>query len=556
MQNKGLIRTFAIIFGLICLYYLSFTWVNNTIENDAKVYANGDAVKEKTYLDSVANLPIANYLFTKYTYNEVRDKAINLGLDLKGGIDATLEVSVRDILVGLSNKSKNPVFNKALEDATAAQKNSDRDYVDLFFDAFDDASNGSVKLGDPSIFGNKSLKDKINFKMSDDEVQPILREEIKGSISTAFEVLRSRIDRFGVTSPNISQIGESGRILIELPGAKDIDRVKKLLQSTAELQFWEVYDNSETTNFFVQADATLADLLKDQVEEEEVQDSTVSKDAELDELLGEVQDSIDTKAASPLASIFSITNPQQRSSAVGYASIKDTATVNKYLAMKEVRALLPSEMVYTKFLWDAKPIQDTEIINLYAIKSNREDVAPIQGDVISDANQVFDQLGINPEVSMTMNSKGSKQWAKMTETNVGKFVAVVLDDYVYSAPNVNEPITGGRTSISGQFTIEEAQDLSNALKSGKLPAAARIIQSSVVGPSLGQEAIDSSSKAFAIALVLVLIWMIFYYGKAGIFADIAFSTKHPVHFWSINIVWSSANLTRCCRYYHYHRYVS
>ena len=522
MQNKGLIQTFAIIFGIICVYYLSFTWVNNTIENDAKIYANGDSTKEKVYLDSVANLPIANYLFTKYTYSEVQDKAINLGLDLKGGIDATLEISVRDILIGLSNKSKNPVFNKALADASEAEKNSDRHYLDLFYDAFEKASNGTVKLSDPSIFGNKSLKDKINFKFTNEEVKSILKEEVKGSINTAFEVLRSRIDRFGVTSPNISQIGESGRILIELPGAKDIDRVKKLLQSTAELQFWEVYDNSQTTNFFLQADAKLAELLKDEVTEE-VKDSVTSKEDEINELLGEEQDSVDTKAASPLRSIFGITNPQQRSSAVGYASIKDTATVNKYLVMKEVRALLPNEMVYTKFLWDAKPIDNSEVINLYAIKSNREDIAPIQGDVIADANQVFDQLGVNPEVSMSMNSKGSKLWAKMTEANVNKFVAVVLDDYVYSAPNVNEPISGGRTSISGQFSIEEAQDLANALKSGKLPAAARIIQSSVVGPSLGQEAIDSSSIAFIIALSLVLIWMLFYYGKAGIFADIALS---------------------------------
>jgi SecD/SecF fusion protein len=353
MQNKGLIRTFAIIFGVICVYYLSFTWVNNTIEDDAKLYANGDAQKETAYLDSVANLPIANYGFTKYTYKEVQDKAINLGLDLKGGIDATLEVSVKDILFGLSNKSKNAVFNKALADATAAQKNSDSDYLDLFFDAFDAASNGSVQLSDPSIFGNKTLKDKINFKLTDDEVKPILQEEVKGSISTAFEVLRSRIDRFGVTSPNISQIGESGRILIELPGAKDIDRVKKLLQSTAELQFWEVYENTETANFFIQANTLLAEILKDETasETEEAIDSATAQQDELDELLGDVQDSVDTKAANPL---FTLMNPnipqnaQQRSSAVAYASIKDTATVNNYLAKKEVRALLPAEMTYVK----------------------------------------------------------------------------------------------------------------------------------------------------------------------------------------------------------------
>jgi len=523
MQNKGLIRTFAIIFGLICVYYLSFTMVDNKVENNAEFYADGDAIKKKEYLDSVANVPVVNYLITEYTHSEVQDRAINLGLDLKGGINATLEVSVKDILAGLSNKSKNPVFNKALADATAAQKNSDKDYLDLFFEAFTSASKGSVKLSDPSIFGNKSLKDKINFTLSDEDVQPILRAEIKGSISTAFEVLRNRIDRFGVTSPNIQRIGESGRVLIELPGAKDIDRVKKLLQSTAELQFWEVYDNTQTANFFIQANTRLAEILKTEENTQE-EDSIVAKEDEITALLGEEKDSIDTKAVNPLFSVMFPSIPQtqnQKSSVVGSASVKDTATVNNYLAREEVRALLLGDMRYAKFLWDAKPVENTEVINLYAIKSNRQDIAPIEGDVVSDASQVFDQLGINPEVSMSMNSKGTKQWAKMTEENTGKFVAVVLDDFVYSAPIVNGPIPNGRTSISGGFTIEEAQDLANALKSGKLPASARIIQYDVVGPSLGQEAIDSSVKSFLIALLLVLIWMIFYYGKAGIFTDIA-----------------------------------
>ncbi len=237
MQNKGLIKTFAILFGLICVYYLSFTWVNNSIENDAKKYANGDIKIEKAYLDSVANVPVANYLYTKYTHSEIQDKALNLGLDLKGGINATLEVSVRDILFGLSNESKNPIFNKALADASAAQKGSDKNYLELFFEAFDKESNGKVKLSDPSIFGNKSLKDKISFKLTDDETKPILFEEVKGSISTAFEVLRNRIDRFGVTSPNIQRIGESGRVLIELPGARDIDRVKNYYKALLNYNF-------------------------------------------------------------------------------------------------------------------------------------------------------------------------------------------------------------------------------------------------------------------------------------------------------------------------------
>jgi SecD/SecF fusion protein len=370
-----------------------------------------------------------------------------------------------------------------------------------------------------------SLKDKINFKMNDDEVKPILQEEVKGSINTAFEVLRSRIDRFGVTQPNIQRVGESGRILIELPGARDIDRVKKLLQSTAELQFWEVFTNQDLAQFFLSANNTLAEILKtEEIETEKIIDSTETTDSEIDDLLGEVKDSVDIEATNPLFSKLFVRFPQSQndiSSIIASSSINDTAIVNKYLAMKEVRSLLPSELKYAKFAWDVKPLNNSEIINLYALKSNREDKAPIQGDVISDASQVFDQLGANPEVSMTMNSKGTKLWGKMTTANVGKFVAVVLDDYVYSAPRVNDAITTGRTSISGQFTIDEAQDLANALKSGKLPAAARIIESEVVGASLGQEAIDSGTFSFIIALIIVLLWMIFYYGKAGIFSDIA-----------------------------------
>ena len=530
MQNKGLIRLFAVILSVVCIYQLSFTWFAKNVENDAVIYSESKAdatdtealgVMEREYLDSVANEPVVNLGFTEFTYNEVKEKEINLGLDLKGGINAILEVSVRDILFGLSNESKNPVFNEALINATKAQKDSDKDYLQLFYEAFDAASNGSVKLSDPSIFGNKSLKDKINFKMTDDEVKPILQEEVKGSINTAFEVLRSRIDRFGVTQPNIQRIGESGRILIELPGAKDIDRVRKLLQSTAELQFWEVYTNQDLAQFFLSANTKLAEILK--VEEVTVEkDSVLSKDDEIDDLLGEVKDSVDFESTNPLFSKLFVRFPQTQndiSSIIATASVKDTAVINEYLAMKEVRALLPSELKYAKFAWDAK--SNNDFINFYALKSNRNDEAPIQGDVISDASQVFDQLGANPEVSMTMNSKGTKEWAKMTTANVGKFVAVVLDDYVYSAPRVNDAITTGRTSIMGQFTIDEAQDLANALKSGKLPAAARIIQSDVVGPSLGQEAIDSGTFSFIIALIIVLLWMIFYYGKAGIFSDIA-----------------------------------
>ena len=532
MQNKGIIKLFAIVFSIVCLYQLSFTWFAKNVEKDAVIYAEKNATDndanalvtlEKKYLDSVANIPVVDLLFTEFTYSEIKEKEINLGLDLKGGINATLEVSVRDILKGLSNQSKNVVFNEALVAATKAQEDSNSDYLELFYTAFKNASKGTVRLSDPSIFGNKSLKDKINFKMSDDEVEPLLKEEVKGSISTAFEVLRSRIDRFGVTQPNIQRIGESGRILIELPGARDIDRVKKLLQSTAELQFWEVYTNQDMAQFFINANTTLAEIVKaKEAATETVKDSSATASAEIDDLLGVVKDSVNFEVANPLFAIFSPSIPQsqnQISSAVGYSKVTDTAKVNQYLVQKEVRSLLPLELKYAKFAWDVKP--NDGFVTLYTLKSNRDDKAPIQGDVISDASQVFDQLGASPEVSMTMNSKGTKQWAKMTAANVGNFVAVVLDGYVYSAPHVNDAITTGRTSISGNFTIDEAQDLANALKSGKLPAAARIIESEVVGASLGQEAVDSSTISFAIALIIVLLWMLFYYGKAGIFSDIA-----------------------------------
>ncbi|MEI6866104.1 protein translocase subunit SecDF [Flavicella sp.] len=532
MQNKGLIKLFAILFGIVSLYQLSFTWLVSNVENDAKEYAislaeenDGKAIAkfERAYLDSVANIPVFDKFGVTFSYNDIKDKEINLGLDLKGGINATLQVSVKDILIGLSNNSKNESFNKALKAASIAQINSSDSYIDLFFIEFDKIATGDDKLNAPDIFGNKSLREKINFQKSDEETKDAIREEINSSINTAFEVLRSRIDKFGVTQPNIQRIGKSGRILIELPGARDIERVKKLLQSTAELQFWELYSNQETALFLYSANSKISELFQDENTEEEITNEN-DDSSEIDDLLGEVKDSTSIKQTIDLFSVLypRIPNSQNEiSSIIGSASVIDTATVNKYLAMDEIRALLSPEMKHVKFLWDAKPIADTEVINLYAIKSNRKDEAPIHGDIIIDASQEYDQLGTSPEVSMTMNSRGSKLWAKMTSENIGNFVAVVLDNYVYTAPRVNTAITGGRTSISGNFTVLEAQDLANVLKAGKLPAAAHIIQSEIVGPSLGQEAIDSGIISFALALLLVLIWMVFYYGKSGMFANVA-----------------------------------
>ncbi|WP_196885253.1 protein translocase subunit SecDF [Aureivirga sp. CE67] len=541
MQNKGLIKVFAILFGIVSLYQLSFTFFTNKIEDQAKAYAKEHAVDgnarsidnfERIYLDSVASQPAIDLGFTSFTYNDIKDKSINLGLDLKGGINAILQVSVKDILVGLSNDSKNEAFLQALAKADEAQKSSDDTYLNLFFKAFEETSKGSVKLSDPSIFGNKQLRDRINFKMSNTEVEPIIEGEVSASISTAFQVLRSRIDKFGVTQPDIQRIGKSGRIQIELPGAKDIERVKVLLQSTAELQFWEVYTNAEMSQFFFAANTKVAELIKAKEEGNSTEETEVAKDStktdDIDNLLGQVSDSLDVNNQKNLFTYLLPNIPQganQVSSVVGYAKISDTAKVNKFFKERQVRALLPANMRYVKFLWDAKPNKDSDNITLYAIKSNREDKAPLEGDVIDDAYQQFDQFGANPQVSMTMNSRGTKEWAKLTGQNVGNFVAVVLDNYVYTAPRINDAITGGSTAITGNFTITEAQDLANVLKAGKLPAAAHIIQSEVVGPSLGQKAIDASVNSFLLALALVLVWMIVYYGKAGVYADIALAVN-------------------------------
>jgi SecD/SecF fusion protein len=511
MQNKGIIKLLAVVFGLICIYYLSFTYVAGKVEKNAKEFAKGDPIKEKSYLDSIE----VNYITNKFTYDDVKNRAMNLGLDLKGGINATLEVSVKDILVGLSGDSKNPVFRQALDKASEMQKNSNEPYLDLFLQAFKETSQGKTKLGDPDIFGK--LGSEITFKTSDEEAAKILRRQVDASIETAFKVIRNRIDRFGVTQPNIQRIGKTGRILIELPGAKDIDRVKKLLTGTAKLQFWEVFEVADTQNFLNKTNQKLATIVK--IEDATNKKDTTSTDNAVDKLLSGAKDSINLKQQNPLASIMQITQYPQ-TPVLGVTTVKDTAKINKYLHMREVRALLPSSMKYAKFLWDI-PKKGNDTIRLYAIKSNRKGKAPIEGDVISSARQEFSQFGNQPRITMSMKSHAAKQWAKMTEKNIGKFVAVVLDDYVYTAPRVNGKIQGGNTEITGNFTIEEAKDVANALQSGKLPASAHIIQSEIVGPSLGQEAIDAGIKSFIFAILLVLLYMIFYYGKAGIFADLA-----------------------------------
>ena len=524
MHNNGLIKFFAFCFTLVSVYQISFTFITSNIEDKAiqysansisdskENYAELREEKYNSYLDSISNESILGFT----TYKSAKDKELNKGLDLKGGIDVTLQVSVKDILKGLSEYSKDPVFNKALDDADELQKQSDDTYVESFFDAFD-LIKGESSLASPDIFANRSLSDEINFEMTDAEVKPIIRRKIDESIVSAFEVLRKRIDKFGVTQPNIQRLGNSGRIRVELPGAKDVARVKNLLQSTAQLEFWYTEKNDQFLPFLSQANETLKNILKENDSENDNIETS-----EIDDLLADVEanDSISTQK-NPLFD-FLVGTGYQGGPVIAQFLQKDQKKIEEYLSMPEIRRLLPSEKRYTRFLF-GKPDINTNVVELYAIKSNRDNKPPLGGSVVVDASQSYDQVGA-PAVSMQMNGKGARKWEEMTGKafNDKSNIAIVLDDIVYSAPGVSRgAISGGRSEISGQFTLNEAIDLANVLRAGKLPASAEIIESEVVGPSLGKENIEKGINSFIIALILVLIWMVFYYGRAGIYADVA-----------------------------------
>ena len=524
MHNNGLIKFFAFCFTLVSVYQISFTFITSNIEDKAiqysansisdskENYAELREEKYNSYLDSISNESILGFT----TYKSAKDKELNKGLDLKGGIDVTLQVSVKDILKGLSEYSKDPVFNKALDDADELQKQSDDTYVESFFDAFD-LIKGESSLASPDIFANRSLSDEINFEMTDAEVKPIIRRKIDESIVSAFEVLRKRIDKFGVTQPNIQRLGNSGRIRVELPGAKDVARVKNLLQSTAQLEFWYTEKNDQFLPFLSQANETLKNML----EENDSENNNIET-SEIDDLLADVEanDSISTQK-NPLFD-FLVGTGYQGGPVIAQFLQKDQNKIEEYLSIPEIRRLLPSEKRYTRFLF-GKPDINTNVVELYAIQSNRDNKPPLGGSVVVDASQSYDQVGA-PAVSMQMNGKGARKWEEMTGKafNDKSNIAIVLDDIVYSAPGVSRgAISGGRSEISGQFTLNEAIDLANVLRAGKLPASAEIIESEVVGPSLGKENIEKGINSFIIALILVLIWMIFYYGRAGIYADVA-----------------------------------
>ncbi|MBG6111249.1 SecD/SecF fusion protein [Flavobacterium sp. CG_9.10] len=526
MQNKGLIKFFAILFALVSIYQLSFTFVSSKVKNDAKSFAGGNPEKEVKYLDSIGKEKVFNLGFTDFTFNEVSDKQINKGLDLEGGINVTLQISVKDILKGLSNNSKNPVFNKSLADATANLEGN-KSYLDKFFDAFETNSKGSVKLASPDIFANRSLQGEggVDFQMTDAQVQKVIKRKVDESVESAFGVLRKRIDKFGVTQPNIQKLGESGRILVELPGAKDVDRIKKLLQSTAQLEFWETYKIEEIGNFLMAANESLK---KTEIAKSEIK--TVAKDS-LSALLTDGKDSAATKKGNnPLLDKMI---GQGGGPVLGLFSPKDTAVVNGYLKRADIRVLLAGDQRYAKFVWgipsaikDAKG-KDVDAVELYALKGNRDNIPAMSGGVVTDAKDTFDQSG-KPAVSMQMNNQGAKAWEELTGRAFTQKsnIAIVLDDIVYSAPGVSSgPIAGGRSEISGTFDVTQTKDLANVLRAGKLPAAADIVQSEVVGPSLGQEAIDHGTNSALVGLLLVSLWMIVYYGKAGWYANIALAVN-------------------------------
>ena len=553
MRNKGVIKTFTILFVLVCIYHLSFTWVSSSVKRDAKEYAKGNLVKQNRYLDSISGKSVYDFLgIRKFTFNECKDRELNLGLDLKGGMNVTLEISVVDVIKALSNNSKDTTFVKAIKLAQKQLRNSQKDFVTLFGEAFEQIDpNGKLA----AIFNTVDLRDRINFNSTNKEVLKVLRKEANDAIDNSYNIIRSRIDRFGVTQPNIQRLEGTGRILVELPGIKDPERIRKLLQGTASLEFWETYDNKEVYQYLLAANSKLKEIqtaekaLKEEAnkknnkkkkknivkkKEQTVKiDSSKNKENSLinqiesDSLAADTSASFRAEQMAENYPLFSVLTPRTNrkgellgGAAVGYANKNDTAKVDNYLHLKQIRAVFPRNI---KFLWGVKPIDKSgEYFELVAIKITSRDGKPaLSGDVVTNARSEFGQNKSSAEVAMSMNSQGAKIWARLTKDNVGRQIAIVLDNYVYSYPVVNQEIRGGRSSITGHFTIAEAKDLANILKSGKLPAPAKIIQEAIVGPSLGREAIQKGLWSFVIAFVLVLLFMLFYYNRAGVAANIA-----------------------------------
>ena len=565
MQNKGAIKFFAIIFALVCFFHLSFTLCTRNVEKDAKAFANhpevaemakklanGDPFKENFYLDSlsksrenyyldsISSEIVYNFLWIrKYTYRDCKNREINLGLDLKGGMNVTLEISIPDIVVAMAGKNaKDPSFIKAMEISRDKYKKSQADFLSLFAESYKEvAPNGKMA----SIFSFNLEAIKTNS--SNEEVVTILREETESAVDRTYQILRTRIDRFGVAQPNIQKLGQSGRILVELPGVKEPERVRKLLQGTANLEFWKTYEFAEIFPVLEEADKKLAAIFSGSPDD--VLETTNPKNTENDsinqeELVDEVEkveettpdtttDILDERAKfqkeHPLFALLSPNfDPQSGQPipgpVVGVAQSKDTSKINKMLNI--VYHMLPRDLHLS---WAHKAMDVKETYHqLIALKGVGEKGPALTGEVITDARQDFSEKGGN-EITMQMNTTGAKIWKKLTGENKGKSIAIVLDNFVYSFPTVQDEIPNGRSSITGNFTLEEAKDLANILKAGKLPAAARIVQEEIVGPTLGQESINSGLFSFILAFILVLIYMALYYNRSGIIADIALVTN-------------------------------
>ena len=526
MQNKGFVKVFAVLLTLVCVFYLSFSFVTRHYTNKAKEIANGDPKVEQDYLDSLSNEKV---MLWNWTLKQCREMEISLGLDLKGGMNVILEVSVPDVIKALADNKPDEAFNNALATAAKQAVNSQDDVITLFIREYHKIA-PDAKLSE--LFATQQLKDKVNQKSSDAEVEKVLRAEVKAAVENSFNVLRTRIDRFGVVQPNIQSLEDKmGRIMVELPGIKEPERVRKLLQGSANLEFWETYTAKEILPAMQSADAKLRGILAEETTADtDTIEAALTEATPVEEKAVSAADSLaaalkgdaaaedkaavnmeEIKKQYPLLSMLQL-NSSGQGPVIGYANYKDTADINKYLAMPEIKAELPKDL---RLKWGVSPSEfdkKGQTFELYAIKSTeRNGKAPLEGDVVTDAKDEFDQYS-KPAVSMTMNSDGARRWAQLTKQNIGRSIAIVLDNYVYSAPNVNSEITGGRSQITGHFTPEQAKDLANVLKSGKMPAPAHIVQEDIVGPSLGQESINAGIFSFVVALILLMIYMCSMYG--------------------------------------------
>ena len=520
MQNKGFVKVFAILLTLVCVFYLSFSFVTRHYNNKAKEYAKGDLKLEQDYLDSLSNEKV---WFGNWTLKQCREMEISLGLDLKGGMNVILEVSVPDVIKALADNKTDEAFNQALATAAKQAISSQDDVITLFVREYHRIA-PDARLSE--LFATQQLKDKVNQKTPDAEVEKVLRSEVKAAVDNSYNVLRTRIDRFGVVQPNIQSLEDKmGRIMVELPGIKEPERVRKLLQGSANLEFWETYNAKDVAPYLQAADNKLRSILANEAPADSVAvDSTAAPvvaqatstaDSLAAALKGESKtqsvDLAQIKKEHPLLAVLQI-NSSGQGPVVAYANYKDTADINRYLSMKEIQSELPKDL---RLKWGVSAYEydpKGQTFELYAIRSTeRNGRAPLEGDVVVSAKDEYDQFG-KPAVSMSMNTDGSRRWAQLTKQNIGKSIAIVLDGYVYSAPNVNTEITGGNSQITGHFTPEQAKDLANVLKSGKMPAPARIVQEDIVGPSLGQASINAGVFSFIVALILLMIYMCSMYG--------------------------------------------